>query len=293
MVAQTHKKYTNTGWEHNSEHPYEHSFIPDTIIDSIITVISPYLTFADQIKHFPWDLPSTLQSEFTIDDAIVEVDHLLNGLSPLFKDAVKNAQNSNKLIIKPAENQNAQGHCSFNGTVFWHYDNTINNPIYLAHEFGHHLGFQKSAEKTPWNITEWQSFFVQHAQYDKMSEQHPNMLKAIKEHRNFELLLGIKNYATDLKDSKNKQRIHYHSSAMFIGLALYQKYKLTTDETTRKEMIEALYFNGEQTTPESVLESFELLKDGELERALEQSLNLIQLSSSLQMNVQETSATPT
>ncbi len=284
-----HQKYSIRSWPHYGSH--ETSYLPDHIMDRIVKTLTPYMeaSRSTPAQYKAFKAPETMACLVSMEAALQNTQETLDSLSGRFKDCVQIAQKAGHLKITPSLTH-GQGYCP-NENIFWEFDHSINNAIYFSHEFGHKIGNTGGVGKPPENITEWQGHFAQIAELDRLASQQtmgPDSARVAYNHRHLEIFGDLRNLDNGLqslnkiknhhiisdKDNKQAQFIHYHATAMFVALALYQKFKFANVQE-KEQMIDALYLQGAKSSPEQILNGFGLLEEGALEEAIKSELKSI------------------
>ena len=289
------QKYSIKGWTFSGSH--EISYLPDHFMEMMLDTLDPYIKAAVKLppQYAPFNAPDTLAYTASMETALKETQATISSFSSRFDNAVKEANEKGYLHLTPSEVGWGKGFCSDENLV-WEFDHSINNVIYFAHEFGHRIGNTGSNVLPPWNITEWQSNFVHLTQIDRLINQQTmgsDAANVAYQHRHLEMVLYLRNLDIGTNALKRlrteesipeKERdhltdraksIHEKSTAMFVGLALYERFK-TADMPTREKMLDALYNQGRDATPRNIITAFGFSNISELSVAITRALETIE-----------------
>jgi len=292
MWSAHYDKYSDIRWGHVVSH--QHSYLSDEVIGSVFQAINSYIHQSRKIpkQYSSFRSPLTLSTFYEMDRVLEDAQETLSSLSPRFDKVVKRADDSGHLHISPSQKTHGHGYCP-NENIFWEFDHSINNPIYFSHEFGHRIGNVSEAGKPPNTITEWQAHFLQMAEYDRLIAQGDEFIKnGAFSHRHLEIVTHLYSLnkgeqaisalqsrrvikpiqKNDLE--RSAQFIHYHPSAMFIAIALYDSFKKSSGHE-KEIMLDALYNSGSDVKPEDILKAFDINGPKELTRALREALDNI------------------
>ena len=165
------------------------------------------------------------------------------------------------------------GHCDENGINF-HFEGTLDDPIYLAHETGHLVAdHQGSASK---NVAELQAYFLQEVAYDLMLTKHPELSNAVRIHRLQEYaVLGRQLYMADQLAQKTRPdnrdedgtvfTAHRHAFACVMSLKIYKVFKgMSTQQKERA--LGVLFDSGSGASLEDILGAFRLLDHAKIKQ---------------------------
>ena len=202
-------------YPHRVQHKWDvrGHYIPDIIIQSFIDAASPeeiYTPLAcnlrkikDQIRKPQIDL----KDSFKMVAAAISKYHpgIMEKTDPPLSPEHINPQYWNIRPINLKEKEFPGGYCSIvddqngvfqNACVFYRYGNSIEDPIYLAHEYGHLVAMTDKINKTNGqkaanqynHMTEIQGFFTQHIMYDFLSgDPDASIQTATQAHMAFEI----------------------------------------------------------------------------------------------------------
>jgi len=298
----TWDKYSIKGWDVPSGYSHEQSYLSDQIIDRVLNTVQPYIDQARLIpeQHYSFNAPDTFSYSVSMEKARAQTQDTISSLSNRFDGAVLTADKTEKIIITPINRKQTHGHGYCSGPwLVWAFNNSINNPIYFSHEFGHYLGHTSADSMPPWSVTEWQSHFVHLEQLERLTDSNvmgDGASKVATTHRHLELHQNLKfldrglnavqklktgNVTRKDKSSLNYQAhyVHAHSTAIFIAIALREKFK-KAPLSLREKMLDSLYQQGYKTTPQNILSTFGLISEGELEKYIKLGLNTISFDAS-------------
>jgi hypothetical protein len=188
-------------------------YIPDAIISAFLNAARPktiYAPLANNLQGIKTQIRKPqidLKESFGMVTAAISKYHpgIMDKIDPLISPENMNPQYWDVRPIDPQKEEFPGGHCGIvhdqngnlqNARVFYRYGNSIQDPIYLAHEYGHLVAMtdkinqtngQKAAHQYD-HMTEIQGFFTQHVMYDFLST-HPDALiqAAAQAHMAFEI----------------------------------------------------------------------------------------------------------
>jgi hypothetical protein len=275
---------------------FEESYFPDSMVDRMRAFIAENCTSIYEDPPYPWleqteqdaDIPINTSLQFTCD--------LVNEFFPEIGASPEQAIAETKIELKKVAPGEAKGCCP-KEVIYWDYDETVSDIIYIPHEAGHLIGNTIGSELPACNISEMQSHFLQYAGYEKLigdrmfSDDIAQRAHLYREHELKVYLYEVYNSAVALErlksgnftpDEKEEldetaQRIHYKTSTVFIAAGLWHKFKNSPDDA-KPAMIDALYRQGRSATPYNILSAFDLDKPGALEHAMRTYLNDIGFS---------------
>ena len=304
-----YKKYTLDHWD-TQHKPIEGRTLPDNLVDAVMRVSQNFKNLTDQDITAPFYAKFVKEFQIPIEDSLALARSFLTSFHPAFADEFEKAEQDGRAHLEPVSKKNKHGEGWYDDKkINYIYDETVNDSIYLVHETGHMLAGVLGPSEPNSNIEEWQSYFLQLAFFDHMQHKSDVDLpfnETLLYHRNLEILmelallkLGIDAHAQlkthQARKDKNSLNgfiytmkehlfmkkfiglqddaysVHSYPTAMPIAAALYRTYK-DADERTQEHMRQALYCQGDQATPESILEAFGLSDISTLEKEIEVAL---------------------
>lgn len=192
-------------------------FLPGVVIDSVLDTIKPHAAtlFAARLRQERSGeaIPSLTQHQLLIADPHIEfakskqlvlaaLRHFGSGLGEQ-AETLLNAPE--RWQTTPTDPGRASGYCAAPYTrdnpepyavVTYNYDQTINDPIYIAHELGHLLACYHAKEigsHPKSHMSEIQAFLLQFILYDNVihHQENSSLQKAAQEHFNGEIIRSI------------------------------------------------------------------------------------------------------
>ncbi len=287
------KKYSYAGWGYKDS--FEKSYFPDSFMERMHTFLTPYMKNA--AAYFDgyegaWNHPDTINTDVDWETSKQQTRAVLKKLSPKYAQIFDDAFERNRVDVTKVKAGNGGGWCSEKG-IGYRRDGTINDAIYLTHEFGHYIAIDIGNHDQPALINEWQGFFMQYAQLDDLINNKAwgeDIANTTKNHQKLDLSLMLKYFPDrlrvleDLKNGKIKEsdiaethhyteQPHYHGTAAFIALALFNKYQNASPKEQQR-LLHSLFETTADTSYESVLEDFDLLDAGKLEHSISEALKV-------------------
>lgn len=243
-----------------------------------------------------WNHPDTLRTEVDWETSKEQTRSVLEKLLPKYAQIFDHSFAYGNVKVTDVIAGHGGGGCNEKG-IDYRRDGTINDVIYLTHEFGHYIPVHVGSLDQPSLINEWQAFFMQYAQLHALTIDHEwgeEIAESAKNHQKQDLLLMLGRFSdalhvlSNLKNGKVEkperqqallytQQPHYHGTASFIGLALFNKYKNSSPEEQRR-MRTSLFETTAETSYESVLGDFDLIGPRKLESTIQEELNRIGLT---------------
>lgn len=298
-MSETKEKYSFAEW---LEGDGGRHLFPDSFMERMHRFLMPYVPQAQGIfqQHSgPWDHPVTINTEVDWEISKVQTRSVLERLSPDYAEIFDQTFNDGEVFIADVEPGKGAGRCLPKG-IEYERDRTLNDVVYLSHEFGHRIWVIKGNLDQPASINEWQAFFVQHALFHTLvhnEEWGEEIAEAARNHQQQELLVLLNLFPDRLdvlsklqkgeipKEDQQKAEeyaigLHKHTPAMFIALALFNKYKDATPAEQEKMRV-SLFETTEDTTFETVLASFDLLDGNKLENAMRVGLRDVGITATI------------
>ena len=278
-----HAFYTHSSFQPLSG-SLENSFLPDQMIErlhagfsskcvyQILPAFNKHACISDQ----------TLATSVPLEQSKILTRDLLAEIHPHMAQIYDDAFARGRVKLRPVGNEPYNGQV-LNGVLYQTYDETINDPITLSHEFGHYIGLKRGANLVC--TSEWQAFFTQEAQYHRLMRERPfddKTMTAVENHRLSEFSFGVRRFGkayesvqqfreNKIEESEtflmNWRLMHYHSSAFSIATALYKVFE-DAPSKHRLKLLDALYQTDQKTRPEHILEAFHLRDPGSLEQTI-------------------------
>ena len=265
---------------------------PDSFVERIHRFLQPYTKHAKMPVDYtgPWDHPDTIATEVDWETSKKQTRSVLERISPDYADIFDHDFAKNQIFVTEVVAGRGAGRCLPKG-IEYERDGTINDVIYLTHEFGHRIWALCGNLEQPASISEWQAFFMQHAAYHTLivnKEWGDDIAPVIATHQKEEInqILGLFSdrlrVLGQLQEGKISEEeklgaehyaigLHKHTPAIFIGLALFNQYR-GASPADKERMRDSLFKTTADTTPDSILENFGLGDNGKLEHAMRQSL---------------------
>lgn len=167
-MVKTWEKYSFAEW---LEDGGQNHLFPDDFMERLHCFLQPYLNAVTVSKADkwtgPWDHPQTLETEADWETSKQMTRSILDRLSPLYAEIFDADFSRNEIAVTEVIPGKGSGFCTKQGIQYMR-DGTINDVIYLAHEFGHSISSLLGNSGQSSCVDEWQAYFMQHAVYDAL-----------------------------------------------------------------------------------------------------------------------------